>query len=371
MHIMKMLLVSNMYPSDADPQYATFVQNIKEALAASACMEVATAVIRGRSRHRFDKVYKYLRFFLETIRKALRDRYDVIYVHYPSHAYVPLLLLGPWRRGRLAVHVHGSDILREARVTRVYFALKRFVSSRALKTADLIIVPSNYYRDVITTVFKVPQERVFVYSSGGIDLKVFCKSAPMPPEGAFRVGYVGRLERDKGIVTLVEALAILQDTLPDLQAVIIGKGTMEQELKRFVKDKGLVERISFPGAMQQAALVSFYNRMHAFIFPTERETESLGLVGLEAMACGVPVIGAQIGGLRDYLKEGYNGFFFEPGSAADLASKILQFYHLDGRTRSKLSEQAIATAQMYDASIENQRLMQKLEALAQYKAGYD
>jgi glycosyltransferase involved in cell wall biosynthesis len=83
------------------------------------------------------------------------------------------------------------------------------------------------------------------------------------------------------------------------------------------------------------------------------------------MACGVPVIGAQIGGLKDYLKDGYNGFFFEPGSATDLASKILHFYHLDRRTRSRLSEHAIATAQIYDASVENHRLMQKLAALAQ------
>jgi glycosyltransferase involved in cell wall biosynthesis len=362
---MKILLVSNMYPSDADPQYATFVQNITEALAASACMKVSTAVIRGRSRHRFEKIYKYLRFFLETLLRVLHGRYDVIYVHYPSHSYVPLLLLGPWRGGRLAVHVHGSDILREARVTRLYFALKRFVSSRALRAADLIIVPSNYYRDVITTVCKVPTERVFVYSSGGIDLKMFCTSTTMLPEGAFRVGYVGRLERDKGLGTLIEALAMLQDTLPDLQAVIIGKGTMEQELRRLVQDKGLAERVSFPGAMQQSVLVRFYNSMHVFIFPTERETESLGLVGLEAMACGVPVIGAQIGGLKDYLKDGYNGFFFEPGSATDLASKILHFYHLDRRTRSRLSEHAIATAQIYDASVENHRLMQKLAALAQ------
>jgi glycosyltransferase involved in cell wall biosynthesis len=325
MYIMKMLLVSNMYPSEADPQYATFVQNIKEALVASACMDVSTAVIRGRSRHRFEKIYKYLRFFVETIVQVLRGKYDILYVHYPSHSYVPLLLLGPWRGGRLAVHVHGSDILREARVTRLYFFLKRFVSSRALQAADLIIVPSNYYRDVITTVFKVPPERVFVYSSGGVDLQVFRKSTTMPLQGVFRVGYIGRLEKDKGVGTLVKALDILQDTLPDLQAVIIGKGTMEQELRRLVNDKGLAERISFPGAMQQSALVRFYNSMHVFIFPTERETESLGLVGLEAMACGIPVIGAQIGGLRDYLKDGYNGFFFEPGSATDLASKILQF----------------------------------------------
>ena len=65
--------------------------------------------------------------------------------------------------------------------------------------------------------------------------------------------------------------------------------------------------------------------MHVFIFPTERQTECLGLVGLEAMACDISVIGAQIGGLRDYLKDGYNGFFFEPGSATDLALKIRNF----------------------------------------------
>jgi glycosyltransferase involved in cell wall biosynthesis len=90
----------------------------------------------------------------------------------------------------------------------------------------------------------------------------------------------------------------------------------------------------------------------------------LGLVGLEAMACGVPIIGSKIGGLRDYLQDGYNGFFFEPGNGTDLASKILQFYYLDRLTKSRFSENAISMVQRYDSGLENQRLVKELEDLA-------
>ena len=164
-------------------------------------------------------------FFLKVISlvKALRVRADIVYVHYPSHSYVPLLLLGPLRSGRLAVHVHGSDVLREARVTRLYFALKRFVSSKSLKAADLIVVPSNYFKGIVTQAFKIPKERVFIFSSGGIDLNIFCKLQVVQSEGGFLLGYVGRLERDKGVVTLMKALAILRDRLPDMKTIIIGR----------------------------------------------------------------------------------------------------------------------------------------------------
>jgi glycosyltransferase involved in cell wall biosynthesis len=362
-YIMKMLLVSNMYPSDTDPQHGIYVQNVKEALVTLAHWEVLTAVIRGKSRHRFAKGYKYLRFFLDTFVRVLGSRYDIVYVQYLSHAYVPLLFLGPWRSGKLVVHVHGGDILREEHVTRFYFALKRFVSSKALQSADLIVVPSHYYKDIVTKEFQVVAEKVFIYSSGGVDMRIFHKTTGIQRDSGFVLGYVGRLEKDKGVGTLLQALDILRDTLPDMRTIIIGKGTMEQELRAFVKDHSLEERVAFLGVMKQSELVRYYNRMDVFIFPTERHTESLGLVGLEAMACGVPVIGTEIGGLVEYLQDSYNGFFFALGSAVDLAHKIVQFYHLDGFTRSRLSENAIATAQRYDSEVEHRRLLKALETM--------
>lgn len=96
------------------------------------------------------------------------------------------------------------------------------------------------------------------------------------------------------------------------------------------------------------------------IFPTMLY-ESLGLVGLEAMACGCPVIGSNIGCLPEYVKDGITGFLFESGNSHELVDKIINFYELSTSQREKMQLEAIKMAQRYDSDKISQVLVSKLK----------
>lgn len=77
----------------------------------------------------------------------------------------------------------------------------------------------------------------------------------------------------------------------------------------------------------------------------------MGLVGLEAMACGAPVIGSQIGGLKDYIIDGKNGLFFEPKNVDELASQLQAFINLPEDVKQQMSQQALQTANRYTVDV--------------------
>ena len=96
------------------------------------------------------------------------------------------------------------------------------------------------------------------------------------------------------------------------------------------------------------------------IFPTMLY-ESLGLVGLEAMACGCPVIGSNIGCLPEYIKDETTGFLFEPGNSHELANKIVDYYNLSDNQKDIMRMQAIKMAGKYDSDEISQRLVNKFK----------
>lgn len=107
-----------------------------------------------------------------------------------------------------------------------------------------------------------------------------------------------------------------------------------------------------------------YTNLDLFIFPTTLE-ESLGLVGLEAMACHTPVIGSRIGGLTDYIVDGKNGFFFEPGNEIDLAKKIELFRNLPEKETECLKKAAYQTALQYKSDVVAQKLYSQLKQISE------
>ena len=100
--------------------------------------------------------------------------------------------------------------------------------------------------------------------------------------------------------------------------------------------------------LSQKELQKVYNELDVFIFPTEREGESLGLVALEAMACGTPVIASDFAAPADYVVNGYNGYKFEKGNPKQLSEKIREFYNLSIIDKENMKESAMETARKYN-----------------------
>jgi len=144
------------------------------------------------------------------------------------------------------------------------------------------------------------------------------------PQNVSLVGVVGRLDPKKGQQTLIEALALLSDKFPSLHVLILGDRThgehetYEQTLHQRAQQLGLGGRTHF--RPHRADVETAYAALDIFTMTSESET--YGMVTLEAMASGVPVVGTNAGGTRELIKDGQTGLLYEYGDSAGLAVSL-------------------------------------------------
>ena len=118
--------------------------------------------------------------------------------------------------------------------------------------------------------------------------------------------------------------------------------------------------MEFAGEQPQAALPGFLNQMDVFVFPTTL-AESLGLVAVEAMACGIPVVASDNAAPADYVKEGINGYKFPVGDSEALAQVLMKFQVLPADLQAELQKGALETASKFDRATITQNLKSILE----------
>ncbi|GIN90672.1 LPS biosynthesis protein RfbU [Siminovitchia terrae] len=350
---MKIWLISNMYPSKQAPNYGVFVKNTIENLEDSGHYIKKTVLYKNSNM--FVKLFSYFKYYSAIILHGLLSEYDIIYVHYVAHNSFPLLFLKKIKPTiKIYTNVHGSDIVPEK---LVHFKLQKYVK-KLLEKSEKVIAPSNYFKGLIKQKYKLEDHQVYVYPSGGVNKEVFY--AIDNKEEIFNklnldrslkyIGYVGRLDYKKGWNVLLEALSFLNEEgfLIDKMAIFVGGGKEEEEFQKQVQLYKLDGKIIYYNMLSQEKLNEVYNCLDIFCFPTMREGESLGLVGLEAMAAGVPVIGSEIGGLLDYINHNKNGLLFEVGNSNDLREKLQDYFSFSFEKQTELKEACLKTAEIYE-----------------------
>ncbi|WP_264448452.1 glycosyltransferase family 4 protein [Bacillus cereus] len=349
---MRILLVSNMYPNKEHPNYGVFVKNTEEILVKQGIQIDKIVMYKGKNK--FLKIIGYLKYYISIILNVLVKKYDVIYVHYAAHNAIPLLILKKLKKGiRIYTNVHGSDIVPE---TRVHHRLQGLVT-KLLKVSCKIIVPSNYYKELVEKKYRI-EGGIEVFPSGGVNSNIFypitdreplLEKMEISPDYKY-IGYVGRLDYKKGWDVLLQSIYILKNEgfMNDKKLIVVGNGKDINKFRNTLLELDLDKFVIHYTLLPQKKLNDIYNCLDVFCFPTMREGESLGLVGLEAMATGLPVIGSEMGGLLDYIKDGENGLFFSPGNKEELAIKIKEFFGHDAEFKAKMREQSIHTANKYE-----------------------
>jgi glycosyltransferase involved in cell wall biosynthesis len=131
--------------------------------------------------------------------------------------------------------------------------------------------------------------------------------------------YVGFLREAKGIQDLIASLPPLLAKRPSLQLLVVGNGEHEQTLKRQVLDGGLCDSVSFVGPVANTELRPYYCAADVHVLPSHQE--ALGVVLLEAMACGIPSVGSNVGGIPEVLSNGL-GVLVPPRDPTELARGI-------------------------------------------------
>jgi glycosyltransferase involved in cell wall biosynthesis len=283
--------------------------------------------------------YDGYRLGLPKIPGAVRDA-EVVHAHTPFGVGLGGLRLARKRDLPFVVSYHtpaseyaeylSSREFVTRRIERVSRAYERWFLDRA----DAVVAPSESTREHLGDAVG-PSTPIHVVSNG-VDLETF-----RPVEtGAFLaahglsgdrplVGYTGRHGYEKRLTELVAAAADL-----DVTVVLGGDGPAREDLEHQAESLGADVR--FLGFLDREELPAFYSALDAFAFPSPVETQ--GLVAMEAIACGTPVVGADAGALSNTVVDGETGYHFESGDIDDFRAAIRRV--LDDR--EELSETCLA-----------------------------
>lgn len=354
----KILFLTNMYPSKKYPSYGIFVKKTYDWLTSEYDI---TLVKVCKSNYKIQKVLYYLIFYIKAILCGCLGKYDCVYAHYISHSSFPIRCIKKLK-GNIKVigNIHGEDVFSEYDE----FKKNRIKAEKFIEKANYIISPSELFAEKLCEEYNIERKRVFISPSGGIDTKLFRKIEKEEAKKNVNldvnksyIGFVSRIEKGKGWDVFVDTLGRLMEKKENIQGLIVGDGSEQFLLEKYIEKKGLKEKVTYIPFVTHEKLVYLYNSMDVFCFPSRREAESLGLVGLEAMACKVPCVITSINGPTTYAKNKYNCLLFYPENVSELENKIIQLLNTNEDEIELLQKNARKTAMQYDKDLMKKKFL--------------
>jgi glycosyltransferase involved in cell wall biosynthesis len=289
--------------------------------------------------------------------KIIADKYDVIHSNFPS----PYLAAASACLARLkstpATLTWHNDLPPVTSSVAFIVKLHDLISGSYLSTYKKIIATTKIYSRNSETLRRY-QNKVVVIQNG-VDTKRFNpKVNGTPIREKFGLGgskvmlFVGvftRWHAYKGLDVLLEAFKIARQDINSTKLLIVGGGEMIEHYKSIARDLRLSNDVVFAGRVEDDELPPYYAACDFAILPSRDSSEGFGLVLLEAMACGKPVIGSRVGGIPEIISDGENGFLVRPNNAKELATAISSM--LDEDTRRRLASNARKFAESRDWEI--------------------
>jgi glycosyltransferase involved in cell wall biosynthesis len=331
-------LVSPIWPSSKKRSLGAFIKVIADTLENQGWTVTKRAVGHSEARGILEKVSRYGRMICGIIVLPFVKR-GIVYVHLPTWFSFFLMLSHFVRPQPYVVNLHGSDIHARKRVAQLFWPITR----RYIAHADLVIVPSQTFASAVMET--IDTRRIIVSPSGGILTDRFhptetatARSRLNLPADAIVLGFISRIVSGKGWQTFVDAIEILRRRGFDVRGIMLGEGPEEPSLRKEITLKDLGEVIEFRGAVYQSDLPDYYNSMDIFMFPSKiSNVDSLGLVALEAMSCGTPVIALDAKLTREYVEPGHNGELSAAPDGASFAEAFLklQKWHLNNAEQKR------------------------------------
>lgn len=347
--VMKILVLSWEYPPKVIGGLARAVANLSEALAARGhdvrvisgdypngeTVEIRenVRVDRVNSHHPqplnfLDSVFYFNFQVIERAMKFLAEgwEWDVIHAHDWLVGHAAKVLKHGVQKPMIAT-IHATEW---GRNSGLHNDLQRHISDVEwwlTYEAYAVICCSFYMCSELQRIFQVPQDKLFVIPNGVkteefntvvADLLGFRSKYAHPDEKI--VYYVGRLVFEKGVHVLLDAIPKVLARIPNTKFVIAGKGPNEKELHHRAAKMGLTSRVHFTGFIDDIVRNSLYRIADCAVFPSLYEP--FGIVALEAMAAGTPVVVSDIGGFAEIIQHGKNGLTTYAGNSQSLADNI-------------------------------------------------
>lgn len=320
-----------------------------------------------------DAIYPYLSQFTAGVFAFMTKdpvQYDIIYSHYWLSGWVAYKLKEVWNIPIVQMFHTLGHMKNRIGAARTPLPDVRVNTERQIVDwADAIVAATPAEYNQLLWLYHADRRKIAIIPPG-VNRKIF---KPIPQyEARAKLGidatcklllFVGRIEPLKAIDTILEALSIIQKAQPsvlrDVCFAIVGGNPREPdaELKRLfeiVESSGLDKVVRFIGAKPHDWLPYYYASATAVIMPSDYE--SFGMVALEAMASGTPVIATEVGGLAFLVHDGETGYLVPVRDPQALADRIVALL-TDEQLRQKLGENAVHLAREYDWQLIAERLL--------------
>lgn len=269
-------------------------------------------------------------------RLCRRHRVDIVHAHWlvPQGLIAALLSRLPGRSIPFVVTSHGADLY--ALHGWALDSVKRFVG----KKASLVTVVSSAMKKEILQI-GVDASRCQVLPMG-VDLKERFTCGQEGLRSDNELLFVGRLVKKKGLNVLLQAMPGILEVKPDVRMTVVGFGPEEARLRLQAKALGVDHAVDFIGPLPQAGLPALYRRATLFVAPfmqaEDGDQEGLGLVTIEAIACGCPVIVGDLPAIRDILDSPEDACMrVPPGDSQALCAAVLRVL-ADPDTANRVTE---------------------------------
>jgi glycosyltransferase involved in cell wall biosynthesis len=276
---------------------------------------------------------------------------DVVVSHFAPYAFP---VLDQIRTKPLAVHFHGPWALESAVEGAGTLAVrtKRLIEQAVYRTGDRFIVLSQAFADILAGEYGVARDAIRIIP-GGVDVGRFrtvgsradARRALGWPVDRPTIVTVRRLVRAKGLERLIDAAVEIRAAIPDVALHIVGTGPLAADLAERVRERGLETTVSFAGFVGEEQLADVYRAADLFVVPTVA-LEGFGLVVVEALACGTPVVVTPVAGLPEVVRDLDPSLVLASADAPDIARGVIDA--LRGTVPVPSEAACVAYAQRFD-----------------------
>lgn len=304
-------------------------------------VHVFTAAVSGAAREevvegvRVHRLQSWLKIGNAALLPQLAFRlrgFDVVHLHLPFYGGAEAV----WALARLGmarfVTTHHQDVVLPGLMGQLTEQHDRFFSQKLMELAHFACFTSLDYatHSKFTRASGQAVSPHVTELPNGVDIRRFLPGEPraqlldeLRATGRHVVLFVGALDRAhyfKGVDRLLQASRLLEHK--NVVFVIAGSGDLRGEYQRQAVELGVAERVVFPGYVADELLPDYYRLADVVVLPSVTAGEAFGLVLLESLATGTPVIASNLPGVRTVVADGVDGYLVEPGNAAELASKL-------------------------------------------------
>ena len=296
--------------------------------------------------------------------ETLHERVQLDIIDFPEWAaegYTYLLNRTAWNTVPAVIQLHGSlamfsNVMNWPEKNSIFYEVGTHMESVCTRLADAVYTSSICSADWVQKYYDPGKKDIPVIHLG-VDTNLF-KPQPVPKNGRPTIIFVGKIVPNKGIKELVEASSEVVKKIPDLKLRIIGTGEQKliSDIESKAADSGAGNLLEFAGYIHKEDLPEELSKAHVFAMPSYYEGGP-GFVFLEAMACGLPVIGCSGSGVEEIVVSGETGILVPPKNIKALKEAIEKILG-----DSNLSEVMAANARNYVLeSVDSNKCLNKLE----------